>query len=77
VFRKERVVESINLIVVSLVAFSAVFLLLTILAAAMHLITLVFPVRKVVADSAFVAAITAAVASAYPGARVTRIEEET
>jgi hypothetical protein len=55
----------------------AVFVLLGLLAVIMRLITVVFPVREGRIDSAVVAAITTAVASIYPGATVTRIEEET
>jgi len=60
-----------------LIAMVAVFVLLGVLAVIMRLITVVFPVREGRIDSAVVAAITTAVASVYPGATVTRIEEET
>ena len=42
----------------------------------MKLITVVFPDRLTSMDPVLVAAISTAVASIYPGARVTRIEEE-
>mgnify|MGYP001078066279 CR=1 FL=1 len=58
------------------IAMVAVFVLLGLLAVVMEIITLVFPGRTASADAAIVAAITAAVASLYPGAKVTRIEEE-
>ena len=60
-----------------LIAMVAVFVLLGLLAVIMWLITAVFPVREARIDSAIVAAITTAVASVWPGAKVTRIEEET
>jgi len=59
------------------IAFGAVFALLSVLALVMWLITLIFQTRKEESgDAAVVAAITATVSSVYPGARVTRIEEE-
>lgn len=57
-------------------AFLTVFALLAVLALAMHLITVAFPERKAAFDSVVAAAVAAAVASVFPGARVTRIEEE-
>jgi hypothetical protein len=42
----------------------------------MELITAVFPERRRAMDPAIVAALTTAVASIFPGARVTRIEED-
>ena len=60
-----------------LIAMVAVFSLLGFLASIMWLITVVFPVVEGKIDSAIVAAITTAVASVHPGAKVTRIEEET
>lgn len=60
------------------VAFVAVFVLLTFLALAMHFITLAFPGRspRTETDAAVFAALSTAVATVIPGARVTRIEEE-
>ena len=57
-------------------AFVVVFVLLSFLALAMHWITLLFPERKQGPDVALAAAIAGAVAAAIPGARVTKIEEE-
>jgi len=57
-------------------AFVSVFVLLAFLAVVMQLITALFPERAVEVDAAIVAATSTAVASVYPGARVTRIEEE-
>ena len=68
--------SEINLIAVCGIAFGAVFVLLAFLALVMQLITIVFPERKAAIEPTVVAAISSTVASLYPGARVTRIEEE-
>ncbi len=65
-----------NLFSASLIALISVFVLLGSLALIMKLITVVFPDRVASMDPVLVAAISTAVASIYPGARVTRIEEE-
>jgi hypothetical protein len=65
-----------NLVAVCGIAFVAVFTLLALLAVVMQLITVVFPERRPAVDSTVVAAISGTVASFVPGARVTRIEEE-
>lgn len=65
-----------NLVAVCGIAFAAVFTLLALLAVVMQLITVVFPVRRSRVDPPVVAAISGAVASLVPGARVTRIEEK-
>jgi len=65
-----------SLLSVSSIAFAAVFVLLAFLAVVMQLITMVFPERAATVDAVLVSAITSVVASVYPGARVTRIEEE-
>ena len=67
--------ESANLLLICASAFAAVFLLLAVLWLLMRLITAVFPQQAMVADAAYVAAITAAVASLYPGTQVTKVEE--
>ena len=54
----------------------AVFLLLSLLAGLMQLITLIFPERKSSVEPTLVAAISSSVAVLYPGARVTKIEEK-
>ena len=59
-----------------IIAFLSVFVLLTLLAVVMQLITAIFPERKAGVDSVLVAAISSTVSTVYPGARVTRIEEE-
>lgn len=71
--------EPASLIAICGIAFVAVFVLLTFLAAVMLLITSAFPAQtspKGVADAAVVAAVSAAVAATVPGARLTRMEEE-
>lgn len=65
-----------DLLMICFTAFAAVFLLLTLLAVVMQLITLVFPAVKHRADAATVAAIQAAFQRIWPGANVTRIEEK-
>jgi Na+-transporting methylmalonyl-CoA/oxaloacetate decarboxylase gamma subunit len=69
-------VAATNLLLVCAVAFTVVFTVLALLAAAMHVITIVFPARAPAPDSAVVAAISSTVAVLVPGARVTRVEEE-
>ena len=59
-----------------LLAFVAVFVLLGFLAAVMHLITFLLPARREGPDPFVVAAISGAVASLIPGAKVSHIEEE-
>ena len=66
----------LNLITICSIAFGAVFVLLTFLAVVMQLITVVFPAPRVIVDQTVVAVVSTAVASMYPGARVTKIEEE-
>ncbi len=65
-----------NLLTACGIAFLAVFLLLSLLAGLMQLITLLFPERKTSIDSSLVAAITSSVAFTIPGAQVTKIEEK-
>lgn len=65
-----------NLLTACGIAFLAVFLLLSLLAGLMQLITLIFPGRRSSTEPHLVAAITSSVAFLYPGARVTKIEEK-
>jgi Na+-transporting methylmalonyl-CoA/oxaloacetate decarboxylase gamma subunit len=63
------------------IAFLSVFILLALLAYAMRLITVAFPAgaragEGKAADPATVAAIASTVAALYPGAQVSKIEEE-
>ncbi|MCK5376020.1 MAG: hypothetical protein KAJ97_02995 [Acidobacteria bacterium] len=68
--------EVTSLFSACLMALVSVFTLLGSLALIMELITFVFPARERAMEPAVVAAITTTVAAVYPGARVTRIEEE-
>ena len=66
-----------DLLWVCTIAFVSVFTLLAGLAVVMHLITVAFPERRTAVDPTVTAAISTTVATLIPGARVTRIEEET
>ena len=71
--------DSYQLLFVCLSSLLAVFVLLTILAVTMRILVAVFPEtikRLATSDPAMLAAITTAVASLYPGMRVTKVEEE-
>ncbi len=65
-----------DLLVICTAAFTAVFLLLTVLAVMMRVLITVFPAELEGIDAATVAAVTAAATSAFPGMRVTNIEEQ-
>ena len=67
--------ESSELISICLSAFIAVFLILSILAVFMRLITVVFSVKDTKEDSAVIAALTTIVNQYYPGTKITKIEE--
>ncbi len=56
-------------------AFVGVFLLLTLLAIVMRIIIVIFPQKAKRTDAAIVAAVTVAASTAYPGTRITNIEE--
>lgn len=58
-----------------LLSFLAVFILLGILALLIRLVTTVFPATATSDDAPVIAAIHAAMAASFPGARVNRIEE--
>ena len=68
--------DATNLFSACLIALISVFSLLGLLAVIMEMITALFPNRERALDPVLVAAISTTVASVYPGARVTRIEEE-
>lgn len=68
--------HSVSLVAVCGVAFTAVFALLSVLAALMVAVTKLFPERAAVVDAALVAAVAGAVAALHPGARLTHIEED-
>jgi hypothetical protein len=64
-----------SLLVISGTAFIAVILLLGMLAGMIHVLTALFPERSEGKDEALFAAINSAAGEAYPGMRVSRIEE--
>jgi len=64
-----------NLLVICGSAFVAVFFLLTFLAIVMRLLVVVFPKKMDGLEPAIVAALTAAAAYAFPGTKVTKVEE--
>jgi hypothetical protein len=68
--------EPTSLPAICSIAFGAVFALLAILAIAMYCITLLFPDRSESIDPVLVAAISGAVATVLPGAKLIKIEEE-
>ena len=64
-----------SLLVICSSAFIAVFFLLTFLAIVMRLLMVVYPKKMDRIEPTIVAALTAAAAYAFPGTKVTRIEE--
>ncbi len=65
-----------DLLMVCVSAFLAVFLMLSALAGVMRVLIAVFPERTSIStDAAILAAVTAAVSAAYPGAKISTIEE--
>ncbi len=66
---------SIDLLMICASAFVGVFLLLALLALVMRIIMVVFPQKAQGTDAAVVAAVAAAISTAYPGIRITNIEE--
>jgi hypothetical protein len=65
-----------NLLTISVLAFIAVFALLSVLAVVMHVLTTLFPEKAGEYDAALLSAIVSAAAVAYPGMRVTHVEEK-
>lgn len=53
-----------------------VFIILALLALSMRVIILVFPEKKGKIDHSMIAAVTTAVQALFPGAKVTKVEEE-
>ena len=70
-----RIMGSLDLLLICTSAFIAVFVLLLALALVMRGLMAVFPVRAALTDTAMLAAVAAAVSVAYPGARISKIEE--
>lgn len=69
--------NSPDLLVICAAAFTAVFLLLTLLAVVMRLLISVYPEKPSGIDAATLAAVTAAVGYAFPGTKIKKIEEAT
>jgi hypothetical protein len=68
--------ESIDLWLICVIAFSAVFVLLVVLAAVMRLILSVFPqLQMEEADTAMIAAVSSLASTLYPGNTITKVEE--
>ncbi len=67
---------SADLLMVCISAFSAVFVLLGLLAFAMRGLIAVFPAKAATSDPALLAALTSVVSAVFPGSKITRVEEE-
>lgn len=67
--------EDLNLLMVCVSSFAAVFCVLVFLAGVIRLLILIFPYKEEVTDAAVFAAIHSAYAAVYPDAKITRIEE--
>ena len=67
--------DETSLITICATAFLAVFVLLITLAAVIRVIAVVLPCRDRTDGAVLAAAISAAVGTIFPGARVSRIEE--
>jgi hypothetical protein len=68
--------EEMSLLTVCLTALVAVFAVLIALSLVIRLLEVIFPSRVESDDEALFAAISVVATSLYPGARVTRIEEQ-
>ncbi len=66
--------ESFDLLAICASAFVGVFLLLTVLALVMRLITALFP-EKVDSNSSMIAAVSTVLHTLYPGTKITNVEE--
>ena len=65
-----------DLLMVCVAAIVAVFVMLSVLAGVIRILTLAFPgLQPPTIDSTVVAAVSAAVAATHPGTRISRIEE--
>ncbi len=68
----------LNLLLMCISSFAAVFTILTFLAVVMHLIMIIFPEKKIETgpdDAAIYAAITSIYSRFFPGTKVTNIKE--
>ena len=64
-----------DILTMCLMAFVAVFILLTVLALVMRLITYIFPMEEEKTDAALISAISTTYQTIYPNTRITKIEE--
>lgn len=67
--------EAPDLLMICVSAFTGVFVLLTLLALVMRALIIVFPERDAGPDAAVLAAIAAAAAAAFPGTKLSKVEE--
>ena len=67
--------ESTELLLICVAAFTAVFICLTMLAVVMKLITVILPHREEQIDTTVLVALTTVVSSLYPGAKITGMKE--
>ena len=67
--------ESLDLLAICASSFTAVFLLLTLLALVMRLIIVLFPEEEAVGDVVPIAAVSTVMQTLYPGTKITKIEE--
>ena len=67
--------ESTELLMICVAAFTAVFICLIMLAAVMKLITVILPHREEHIDTMALVALTTVVSSLYPGAKITDMKE--
>ena len=65
-----------NLLLICVSAFAAVFVLLSLLALVMRALIALFPDRTNGADAALLSAVATATTAAYPGMKITSVEEE-
>ena len=70
-----RIMGTPDLLLICISAFTAVFVLLVALALVMRALIAIFPDKTGLSDTAMLAAMAAAVSAAYPGTRISRIQE--
>jgi hypothetical protein len=67
--------EQLDLLMICVASFTAVFTLLAFLAVVMRILIQVFPEKVAETDAAILAALTTAVSALYPGTKITNVEE--
>jgi len=68
--------ETANLYLICGISFFIVFFILAVLAVIMRLIILVFPEKKGIIDAPVIAAVLSVFQTAFPGTKITKIEEK-